>query len=304
MARAAQYGSTGGPEVLEVSDVPDPVPGAGRVVIRVAAAGLNPYDAKVRSGFIPSDAAFPRRIASDVAGTVIAVGADAAYGDGTPVQIGDEVFGSAAGSAAEQAVAQAKNIAQRPEQLRVEIAGSLNVAGLTAVSVLATLPVGGEDTVLIGGAAGAVGFVAAQLAIAAGATVIGTASARNHDLLRSVGIIPVSYGAGLAERVHEAGEITAVFDCHGRDALDAGIALGVPPERMVAIAAYAALDELGVHNVERAARTPQNLVRLGEEIVAGRLIFPVAQTFPLDEIAAAFDALESAHAPGKIVVIL
>lgn len=303
MARAAQYGSNGGPEVLEIVEVPDPAPGAGRVVIRVAAAGLNPYDAKVRSGFIPSDAAFPRRIASDVAGTVIAVGADAVYWDGRPVLVGDEVFGSAAGSAAEVAVAQAKNIARRPAGLSVEVAGSLNVAGLTAVSVLATVPVGAGDTVLVGGAAGAVGLVAAQLAVAAGATVIGTASARNHDLLRSVGVIPVEYGEGLADRVRAAGEITAVYDCHGRDALDAGVALGLAPERMVAIAAYAALDELGVHNVEYAARTAENLQRLGERVAAGEIVFPIAQTFPLSEVAEAFQALESSHAPGKIVII-
>lgn len=303
MARAAQYRSTGGPEVLEVAEIADPAPSAGRAVIRVAAAGLNPFDAKQRSGFVPSDAPFPRRIGSDVAGTVIAVGEDAVYGDGTPVQVGDEVFGSAAGSAAEVDVAQAKSIARRPAGLSVEVAGSLNVAGLTAVSVLATVPIGADDTVLVGGAAGAVGLVAAQLAVAAGATVIGTASAPNHDLLRALGVVPVAYGEGLADRVRAAGDVTVVYDCHGRDALDAGVTLGVAPERMVAIAAYDAIEELGVLNVERAARTPENLLRLGERIVAGEIVFPIAQTFPLDGIVAAFEALESSHEPGKIVVI-
>ena len=303
MARAAQYDRTGGPEVLEIVEIPVADPGPGKVRLRVRAAGLNPYDAKVRGGVIPSQAPFPRRIGSDVAGTVLAIGADAAYTDGTPVQIGDEVFGSAAGSAAEEAVAQAKNIARRPSGLSVEVAGSLNVAGLTAMSVLATVPTGADDTVLVGGAAGAVGFVAAQLAVAAGARVIGTASERNHDLLRSVGVIPIAYGDSLADRVRTAGAVTAVYDCHGRDALDAGVELGVAPERMVAIAAYAAIDELGVHNVERAARTPENLRRLGERIAAGEIVFPVAQTCPLDDIVAAFEALESSHAPGKIVVL-
>lgn len=303
MARAAQYDRTGGPEVLEIVEILTVEPGPGKVRLQVRAAGLNPYDAKVRSGVIPSQAAFPRRIGSDVAGTVLAVGEDAVYADGTPVQLGDEVFGSAAGSAAEVAVAQAKNIAPRPEGLPVEVAGSLNVAGLTAMSVRATVPTGEGDTVLVGGAAGAVGFVAAQLAVAAGATVIGTASERNHDLLRSVGVVPVAYGHGLADRVRAAGAVTAVYDCHGRDALDAGIELGVGPDRMVAIAAYDAIDELGVHNVERAARTPENLRRLGERIAVGELVFPVAQTFPLDEIVAAFEAIESSHPVGKIVVL-
>lgn len=262
-----------------------------------------PADAKQRIGFIPSDAPFPRRIGSDVAGTVIDVGEGAVYGDGTPVQVGDEIFGRAAGSAAEVAVAEAKSIARRPAGLPVEVAGSLNVAGLTAVSVLTTVPIDADDTVLVGGAAGAVGLVAAQLAVAAGATVIGTASARNHELLRSLGVVPVAYGDGLADRVRAGGDVTAVYDCHGRDALDAGVALGVAPERMVAIAAYDAIEELGVLDVERAVRTPENLLRLGERIVAGEIVFPVARTFPLDKIVAAFETLESSHEPGKIVVI-
>ena len=103
--------------------------------------------------------------------------------------------------------------------------------------------------------------------------------------------------------MRELGEITAVMDCHGRDALDAGVVLGVPADRMVAIAAYAALDELGVHNVEREARTPENLRALGEDIAAGRIVFPVVATYPLDDVVAAFQALESSHDPGKIVVL-
>ena len=302
MSRALLYDRVGGPEVLRIAEAPDTALGAGEVALRVRAAGLNPFDAKVRSGFIPFDAPFPRRVGSDVAGTVIAVGPGARYWDGSPVEPGDEVLGRADGSVAERAIAQASDLTRRPETLDVEAAGGLNVAGLTAVSVLTTAPVAAADTVLVGGAAGAVGFVAAQLALAAGATVVGTASPRNHELLRSVGVVPVAYGDGVAERVREHGAVTAVYDCHGRDALDAGVALGVPAERMVAIAAYQAVDELGVHNAERAARTAENLARLAGEIAAGRLVFPVARTFPLDAAVAAFEALEAPHPPGKIVV--
>lgn len=301
MFRAALHDHTGAPDALYVGEVPDAAPGAGEVVLRVGAAGLNPFDGKLLSGFIPSDAPFPRRVASDVAGTVTAVGGDAAYWDGTHVAVGDEVLGRARGAAADYAVAVASDLARRPSGLPVDVAGGLNMAGLTAVSVLATLPVGPGDIVLVGGAAGAVGFVAAQLAVAAGARVIGTASERNHELLRSVEVEPVAYGAGLAEQLVDAG-ITAVYDCHGRDTLDAGVVLGVPVDRMVAIAAYAALDELGVRNVEREARTARNLAGLAEKIADGRLRLPVAATFPLDEIVAAFTELESAHAAGKVIV--
>ncbi|MFT4084349.1 MAG: NADP-dependent oxidoreductase [Nocardioides sp.] len=303
MARAAQYDQYGGPEVLHVAEVPTASAGPGDVVVQVHAAGLNPFDAKVRSGSIPTDAPFPRRIASDVAGTVTALGPGATYWDGSAVQVGDEVLGRAAGAAADEVVAHASDLTRRPSGLPVEAAGGLNVAGLTAVSILRTAPVGADDTVLVGGAAGGVGFVAAQLAVAAGATVIGTASEANHDLLRSVGVVPVAYGAGLADRVRALGAVTVVYDCHGRDALDAGVELSVPADRMVAIAAYDAVDELGVGNAEREARTAENLAGLAEEIAAGRLRFPVARTFPLDQIVAAFEAVESSHAPGKIVVI-
>jgi NADPH:quinone reductase-like Zn-dependent oxidoreductase len=302
MPRAALYDRTGEPDVLYVGEVQDAVPAAGEVLVRVRAAGLNPFDAKLLSGFIPSDAAFPRRVASDVAGTVTAVGADAVYWDGTPVAVGDEVLGRASsGSAAEYAVAAASELVRRPSSVGVDVAGGLWVAGLTAVSVRATVPVGPGDVVLVGGAAGAVGFVAAQLAVEAGARVIGTASVHNHDLLRSVGVEPVAYGDGLVSSLRGV-DVTAVYDCHGRDALDAGVALGVPVDRMVAIAAYAAVDELGVHNAEREARTAQNLAGLVDRVAAGRLRLPVAATFALDDIVAAFRELESAHAAGKIIV--
>ncbi|MFT4029371.1 MAG: NADP-dependent oxidoreductase [Protaetiibacter sp.] len=303
MTHAALYDATGGPEVLYIGEVADPAPGAGEVVVRVRAAGLNPFDAKMRGGFFPGGAPFPRRIGGDVAGRVEAVGAGAVYWDGTPVAVGDEVLGRADGSLAERAIAQASDLARRPEGLAVEVAGGLDVAGLTAVSLPATVPVGAGDTVLVGGAAGGVGFLAAQLAISAGARVIGTASPRNHELLSSVGIEPVAHGDALAERVAALGTVTTVYDCHGRDALDAGIALGVPRKRMVAIAGYSAVDELGVLNAEREARTAQNLTTLAERIAEGSLTLPVAATFPLDEVVAAFRELEGPHAPGKIVVL-
>ncbi|MEZ3161195.1 NADP-dependent oxidoreductase [Microbacterium sp. BWT-B31] len=302
MTRAALYDSTGGPEVLHVEEVTDAAPGPGEVAVRVRAAGLNPYDSKVRLGAVPSQAPFPRRIGSDLAGTVEAVGPDALYWDGTPAAVGDEVLGSGRGSVAQRAIASAKNLTRRPESLPVEVAGALNVAALTALSCLVTVPVGEGDTVLVGGASGAVGFIAAQLAIGAGARAIGTSSERSFDLLRSVGIEPVAYGDGLAERLASFPPVTAVFDCHGREALDAGVAVGVPVDRMVAIAAYGALDEIGAHNVERTARTAANLAVLAESVADGRLVVPIAATFPLDEVVAAFTQLESSHAPGKIVV--
>ncbi|MFJ6651449.1 alcohol dehydrogenase catalytic domain-containing protein [Microbacterium sp. NPDC091313] len=303
MSRAVEYDVTGGPGVLHLVDVDDAEPARGQVAVRVAAAGLNPFDSKVRRGFLPSDAPFPRRIGSDLAGTVVAVGEGATYGDGVAAAVGDEVFGRADGAVAERVLADVDHLARRPAAVPVEVAGGLWVAGLTAVSCLATVPVGEGDTVLVGGAAGAVGIVAAQLALAAGARVIGTASERNQELLRSVGVEPVVYGSALTDRLRAFGPLTAVMDCHGREALDAGVELGVPVQRMVAIAAYAALAELGVHNVEREARTPANLAMLADRIADGSVVLPIAATFSLDEVVAAFETLDAPHAAGKIVVM-
>ncbi|KHK96396.1 hypothetical protein LK09_15610 [Microbacterium mangrovi] len=303
MTRAALYDSTGGPEVLQVAEVPEPAPGDGEAVVRVRAAGLNPIDSKLRSGFAPSDSPFPRRVGSDVAGTVTGVGAGAVYWDGSPIAVGDEVLGRAPGAVAESVTARASELVRRPDAVPVDVAGGLWIAALTALSCVVTVPVTADDTVLVGGAAGAVGVLAAQLAAASGARVIGTASPRNHDLLRGLGIEPVAYGDGLADRVAALGGVTAVMDCHGRDALDAGVQLGVPGDRMVAIAAYGALAETGAHNVERSARTAANLARLVDEIAAGRLTLPVAATFSLDDVRDAFRMLDGAHPAGKIVVL-
>ncbi|GGH33555.1 NADP-dependent oxidoreductase [Microbacterium album] len=302
MSRAALYDRVGGPEVLRVAEVDDPAPGPGEVAVRVRAAGLNPVDAKLRSGAFPSDSPFPRRPGADLAGTVEDVGPGASYWDGTAIEVGDEVVGRGQGSIAERAVAQASDLVRRPAELPVETAGGLDIAGLTAVSCLATIPIGAGDTVLVGGAAGAVGLIASQLALRTGASVIGTASERNHDFLRSLGVVPLAYGEGLAERL--AGhEITAVIDCHGRDALDAGVSIGVPVDGMVAIADHEAVAELGVRNVEREARTAENLARLVDDLAAGSLVLPVAATYSLDEVREAFATLEGSHAPGKVVVL-
>jgi NADPH:quinone reductase-like Zn-dependent oxidoreductase len=303
MSRAAVYHQNGGPDVIRLAEVPDPEPGPGEVAVRVRAAGLNPFDAKVRAGFIPSDSPFPRRTGSDLAGTVEAVGAGVTYWDGTPVAVGDEVLGRAAGSIAERVVANASDLARRPQVVPVAVAGGLNVGGLTAISCLRTVPLGPADTVLVGGASGVVGLVVCQLAIEAGATVIGTAAPRNHQFVRSLGAEPIAYGEGLAERARSLGPVSAVIDCHGRDALDTGVRLGVPRDRMVGIAGYSAVEELGVLIVEREARTMNNLAGLAEAIAESRLLFPVAATFSLDDVVAAFTALDEPHAPGKIVVL-
>ncbi|MGO2111170.1 MAG: NADP-dependent oxidoreductase [Pseudoclavibacter sp.] len=303
MHRAVRYDEVGGPEVLALAHIDDAEPADERVVVRVRAAGLNPYDAKVRGGVVPSKAAFPRKLGSDLAGTVEAVGAGAVYWDGTPVRVGDEVFGSGLGALAERVVARASSLARRPDGVPVEVAGGLHVIGIAAASSLLAVPVSADDTVLVGGASGAVGFTVAQLARAAGARVLGSASPRNFDALRAVGIEPVEYGEGLTERVAALGAPTAVIDTHGRAALDVGAALGVPGERMTATAAGDAIAELGARELVAPEGRAATLADLAARVASGDLAVPIAATYPLDEVVAAFTELEGSHAMGKIVVL-
>ncbi len=304
--KAALYDQVGTPEVLYIADVEEAQAGPNQAVVQVEAAGVNPYDSKVLSGFIPLKAQFPRRIGSDLAGRVIAVGDEALYWDGQPIQVGDAVMGRGKGSFAQQSVAQASGLTKIPQGLDAEVAASMNVPALTANSLLNTVEVSPGDTVLVGGATGAVGMLAAQLAKLKGARVIGTAGASNFSFLEDLGIEPVKYGEGLAQRVEELcadkGPVTVVFDCHGREALDAGLELGVPASQMAAIAAYEALEELGVNNVEFATRTAENLAGLAQLAADGDLVLPVVGTYSLEEVSEAFKAVDGRHAPGKIVV--
>lgn len=303
MNKAAFYDQVGGPEVLYVGEAKEQELAANQVLLQVQAAGLNPYDAKVREGAIPSKAAFPRRIGSDVAGVVEVVGDDALYWDGTAIQEGDRVMGRAAGSVAQFAVATDAGLARQPEGLSNEVAGALNVAALTAVSCLIDVPVGPEDTLLVGGGTGAVGMIVAQLALAEGAKVLATGSAKNAEFLQSLGVTPVTYGEGLEERVADLGPITAVIDTHGSEALQVGCDLGVAPERMTATSGGAQADALGVKPVTFEGRTARNLSALAERIAAGALKVPIAASFPLDEVVEAFEYLEASHPPGKVVVL-
>ena len=212
---AVTFSKYGGPEVLEVSEIEEPHAGQGQVRIRVAAAGLNPFDWKVRSGMFAqgSQPESPIVDGREAAGVVDEVG------DGvTDTQAGDEVFGWAVGgAAAEYAVLDAWE--PKPAQLSFEEAAGLPVAVETPVRVFSVL--GGlheGQTILINGAAGGVGAMAVQFAKARGARVIGTASERNHDYLRELGAEPTTYGEGLVERVRELAPegVDLAFDTAGK----------------------------------------------------------------------------------------
>jgi NADPH:quinone reductase-like Zn-dependent oxidoreductase len=303
--RAVLYNNTGGPEQLYVAEIPSDDPGQGEVAVTVKAAGLNPYDAKARAGIAPvADVAFPRGVGSDFAGIVSALGPGVSYADGTPVTLGDEVLGWGPGTLRERLIVPAVQLARKPAALSWTVAGSLSTPGQTAMACLNVLPVGRGDTVLVSAAAGAVGFIIGQLAVRAGARVIGTASDVNHERLSSVGVEPIEYGPGLEERVRAIAPdgITAVFENHGREAVDAALALGVPPSQVCAIVDHALTAELGLVTPGRYERRADVLQDLADRAAVGALMLPVQQEFPLDAVQDAFRLLEGRHLTGKVVI--
>lgn len=298
--RAARYHQYGGVETLVVEEVPDPRPGPGEIRVRVAAAGVNPVDWKVRSGvaqaMIPVDLpAIPGR---DAVGTVDEIGADV-----RGVSVGDRVFGlgGVTGATAELAVLSAW--AQAPDTWSDEEAAGAGLASLTAMGGLKALgPLRGR-TLLIEGAAGGVGSAAVEIAVAEGATVIGTASERNHEFLASLGAVPTTYGAGLAERVAALapGGVDIVLDTAASGSLPDLVAIVGDPDRVATVADHANAGRLGVHMVN-AANDPALLAEAADLGRQGGYTPRVERVFALDQIAEAHAYGERGHTRGKIVV--
>ncbi|EWM10863.1 NADP-dependent oxidoreductase [Kutzneria sp. 744] len=299
--RAVEYREHGDSSVLTLGERPVPEPGRGQVRLAVRAAGVNPFDWKVRRGlFGPSmPGSFPAVPGSDVAGVVEAVGPGV-----TAFAVGDEVLGAASGSYAEVALASADNLVAKPAGLSWAEAAALNTGVTTAYRALALLKLEPGETLLIDGAAGTVGTVAAQIAVARGVTVIGTASERNHQYLRSLGVKPVLYGDGLMDRVDALGQVDAALDASGRGGLPALIELTGGPERVITIADNNAGD-FGVHFTTGSPdeQVPGALAEGVALAAAGKLKLSVA-TYPLEEAAEAQDESEEGHVRGKLVLLV
>jgi NADPH:quinone reductase-like Zn-dependent oxidoreductase len=300
--QAVVFEEFGGPEVLRTQDVAEPHAGAGEVRVRVRAAGVNPMDFKIRRGWVQAfmPITFPATPGLEVAGVVDEVG------EGAEFAIGDEVVGwSKTGAYAEHAVV--GNVVRKPAAVSWEQAVGLPVAGETAQRVLNELQVKEGETLLLHGAAGAVGSIAAQLAAAAGITVIGTASPVNHEFLRQIGAIPIEYGDGLVDRVREAAPqgIDAVFDTAGQGGLQESIELRGGTDRIVTIADLNA-GELGIAFSRGGAAPDVAAAGLTNQLQAaadGNLRVRIAQTFALADAAKAQELSESGHARGKVVVL-
>lgn len=304
--RAITYDRFGGSDVLQLTDRPTPKVGPDSVLVRVRAASVNPVDWKIRAGYLDGllDTQFPVVPGWDVAGVVEAVGQDA-----TEFTVGDEVYGYVrkdwvhGGTFAELVAAPVRTLARKPASLTFEEAAAVPLAGLTAYQSIERAGVDAGQTALVHAAAGGVGQFAVQILRARGVRVIGTASARNHDHLRTLGAEPVEYGDGLADRVRALAPqgVDLVLD-YGSDEL-------VPTTRAVladggsvaSIVDGAAREELGGHLVWVRPSTADldALSRLADD---GALRVDVAQVFELADTAAAHDLVAGGHVRGKVVV--
>ncbi|WP_329310434.1 NADP-dependent oxidoreductase [Streptomyces sp. NBC_01262] len=298
---ALAFDEYGDPSVLHMTELPEPHAGPGEVRIAVRAAGVNPVDWKVRAGYMQEvmPVVFPAIPGMDAAGVVDEVG-EGVEGIG----VGDEVFGSGSGVAAEYAVL--AHFAAKPASMSWAQAAALPAPAETAQRTLGLLgPPAAGQTLLIEGAAGGVGSTAAQFALADGVTVIGTASPGNHDRLRSLGVIPTTYGPGLVERVAELapGGVDYVLDTAGKGSMPDLIAIAGDPTKVITIADFSAAQS-GVR-VTGAGMDPQRFdalpkaARLFED---GELAIAIDSQFPLAETAKAHERSEGGHVTGKIVL--
>lgn len=297
--KAVRYHSYGGPEVLQVDEVPEPHAGPGEVRIKVQAAGVNPFDVKLREGMMSGGNSLPGPVITgqEAAGVVDEVGEGV-----TGTLVGDVVFGfTVGGAAAERAVL--NHWAHKPDNVSVTEAGGISLVAETAARGLRELDVKAGDTVLVHGASGGVGQAAIQLARHAGASVIGTASESNHDLVRSLGATPTSYGDGLAARVAALAPdgVNAVFDAAGTSIEDL-VAVAGDPSRVVTIANFAA-GGLGVRvSGGGGVRAYDALDQVADLGAKGDFALKVAATFDLAEAGAAHELAISGHAGGKVVL--
>ncbi|GAB7192062.1 NADP-dependent oxidoreductase [Kineococcus sp. NUM-3379] len=292
----------GGNEQFSTAEVPTPTAGPGQVRVRVAAVGVNPVDFKIRNGWLRDvvPTRFPAVLGTEVAGTVDQVGPGV-----DDLAVGDRVAGFAdSGAYAGSTVTRATGVVRIPDELTFEQAAALPVGVETALRTLAVLAPQRGQTVVVNGAAGAVGSAAVQLLVRDGVHVVGTASEPNHDYLRTLGAVPVTYGDGVLDRIRAAAPrgVDAILDTAGRGFAASVVPLVGDPGRIVTTSDFEAA-ALGVRIApgNLADLTAAPLLPVLELARKGEFTIPVARLFEFEEIPAALDVSERGHLRGKLV---
>jgi NADPH:quinone reductase-like Zn-dependent oxidoreductase len=306
--RAIQIAKFGGPEVLEMRSIPVPAPGNGELLVKVAAAGVNPVDYKIRGGKYPAVRAdkLPYVPGRDVAGTVVECGPSAAQ-----FSTGDALFampGIERGGYAEYTVVKVAEAAPKPRVLNFNQAGAVPLAALTAWQGL--FKHGGlraGQRVLIHGGSGGVGHFAIQFAKAKGAYVASTASHRHLDFLRQLGTDQViDYDAQRFDEVVK--DMDVVFDLVGGEIQDRSWAVLRKGGILVSTLAEPSKERAAAHGVSGTRYTVSesgaDLALIGGLIDSGNVTPFIAATYPLQDAASAQQFLEREHPAGKVVLSL
>jgi enoyl reductase len=302
MGRTVVFNSYGGPEVLEIIERPDPLPGAGELLVQVEAAGVQPFDTMFRGGRVQqwAKARFPQTLGNEFAGLVIGLGSGV-----SEFAIGDGVLGWTAGNAyAEVISVPASQTVKKPARMPWAEAGALSASGQTASTALDVLDIRTGETVIVHAAAGGVGSMAVQIAVARGTKVIGTASPQNHEYLKALGVVPVDYHSDLTEdfrRVVAQGADAALVAVGGEAPITSSLANVRQKERIVTIVYDPAADRNGVRHIgsQRSRERLQSLLSLWED---GRLAVHVSATLPLAQATEAHRLIETGHVRGKVVL--
>ncbi|WP_399070846.1 zinc-binding dehydrogenase [Streptomyces stackebrandtii] len=274
-------------------------------LVRVVVAPVNPGEVGIREGGFADmwPAHFPEGQGNDFAGWIVALGEGV-----NEFAVGDEVIGYLPRAAqADYVVSPAAVLTPKPADIPWEAAAPPSAVGVTAwAAVQAVDPQPGE-TVVVSAAAGGVGSLAAQLARLRGATVIGTAGDQNADFLRSLDVIPVQHGPGLAERLRALAPqgIDAYIDTFGHGNVDTAIALGVRPQRINTIADGRAVARYGVRSEAQEGSFSREVVaELAALVSKGSLTVPISAVYPLEEVQEAYRQVQRRHTRGKIVLSL
>ena len=306
MSKKVQLFAYGGVDRLQIVDVPKPSPETGEAVVRVVATGINPGEISVREGLFKD--VFPMELpfgeGTDFAGHIESVGADV-----TEFAPGDEVLGwtDRRAAHAEYVATSASQLIPKPPSLDWFRAGSLYIVATTAVGAVRAVSLKPGDVVAISGAAGGVGSLAVQLARRTGARVIGIASAESAPFLRSLGIEPVAYGDGLADRLRALAPsgIDAFVDLFGGGYLEVAFSLGVARERINTIADFAGAQKYGVRTDGSAAGSSrETLSEIANLVAWGELLMPLTAIYPFAAVRDAYLELARRKARGKIVLAL
>lgn len=298
-----EYDRVGDADVLELRTRPLPPPGPGEVTVQVICAGISHIDGFIRAGRETDwDDPWPRRSGSEFAGIVVAVG-----GDTGSFRVGSDVIGHVrAGAHATFVNVPVGALVMKPKSVTWEAAGGMFLSGATALEVLDELKIGASDVVVISAAAGGVGSIQAQVAKHRGATVIGTCGDRNFDYLRQLGIKPVRYGDGIADRIRTAAggaSVTALIDNFGQDGHALVDELGVPAGRYRSSADRREVElRLLRGDPKSVAHATDMLARLVELAQARTFTLLVSGIYPLRRISEAYADLQKLHSRGKVLL--